>query len=99
MEELSRDQTPASRRSEFGYLALVQAQKNLAASVETVIVPLERDLRGGDLVVEIFTIQSNGNMVKNQVRLIKAGLSFLTEEAPTHGKAALLENKNAEASM
>ena len=58
----------ASRRREFGYLALVQARKNLAASVETVIVPLERDLRGGRLVAEIFTRQSDdeSNMVKKQ---------------------------------
>lgn len=102
VEELSGDQMPASRRREFGYLALVQARKNLALSVETLVVPLERDLRGGRLVVEIFTRQSDDEKPHGEetgVRLIKAGLSFPTEEAPTHCKAALLEAKNAEAGV
>lgn len=32
---------------QFGYLALVQARTNLANSEETLLVPLQTDLRGG----------------------------------------------------
>lgn len=87
---------------EFGYLALVKARRNLAKSVETLIVPLGRDLRGGRLLVEIFTKleeDDKPHREENGVRLIKAGLSYPTDTAPAHCKAAEVVAKRAKAGV
>ena len=83
---------------QFGYLALVQARRNLANSEETLLVPLQKDMRGGRLLVEIFTKEHNDREEHGKetgVRLIEAGLSFPIQDASTHCKAALQKAKSA----
>ena len=83
---------------QFGYPALVQARRNLANSEETPLVPLQTNLRGGRLLVEIFTKELNNHEEHNKekgVRLIEAGLSFPIQDASTHCKAALPIAKSA----
>ena len=87
-----------STTKQFGYLALVQARKNLANSEETLLVPLQKDMRGERLIVEIFTKQCHDHEVHGKetgVRLIEAGLSFPIQDAPTHCKAALEKAKSS----
>ncbi len=82
----------------FGYRALVEARKFLANSEETVIVPLGKDLRGGRLLLEVFTKDSGDQAIHGEemsVRLIQAGLSFPTDNAATHCKRAKTHAKAA----
>ena len=83
---------------QFGYPALIQARRNLANSEENLLVPLQTDLHGGRLLVEIFTKEHNNREEhgkKTGVRLIEAGLSFPIQDASTHCKAVLQKDKSA----
>ena len=83
---------------QFGYPALVQARRNLANSEETLLVPLQTDLRRGRLLVEIFTKEHNNREEHGKetgVRLIEAGLSIPIQDASTHCKAVLQKAKSA----
>ena len=96
-------QSPESRHTkEYGYMALVEARKNLAESSQTLVVPLDKDMRGRRLLVEIFTKNIRDEKPhgeENGIRLIKAGLSFPTDGAPAHCTAALEEAKLAKAGI
>ncbi len=80
---------------EFGYMALVQARKNVAVCTEALVVPLTKDRRQGRLMVEIFTRGEADRREEMDICLIKAGLSFPIDGAPEHCKQALLQAKQA----
>ena len=73
-------QTP--QKHKWGYEALVCARKNVARSVRLWLVPTTLDASGNRLLTEVFTLEAEELMPRSTgIRLIEAGLSYLTDNS------------------
>ena len=78
------EESPTSRKLDFGLQGLVKARLSIAQSKHTFLVPHGADQSGDRLLVELYTHETDDCTIWEEtgVKMIKSGLSFPTEGAP-----------------
>ena len=98
--EVSSEDRDTLRTYQWGYEALIKARGNMQCATRLWIVPSTMDASGDRLLLELFTLEK-GEMLPSPtgVRLLEAGLSYLTRNSPRLYQEAWSRGRECEAGI